>query len=342
MTEYKYLGIYLSKSGSYLNCKKHVAEQANNAMFALMRKIRVLNLPIEMQITLFNKLIKPILLYGCQIWAFGDLDIIERVQLKFLKRILNLKKSTPSYMVYGETGVMPLKIDIQARITSYWTNLLEFNTGSLSSMIYNIIYILFEQGKCKSKWLENVKHIVSINGFANVWQSQCCLNKKWFQLSFKQKLKDQYLQQWNSLLNSSSGAVTYRLCKNEFGINKYFYSLNNTECRILTAFRTRNHRLPIELGRWRNIPVSERKCHLCRMDVGDEFHYLFNCNYFCEERNLHIKRYYRHNPNTLKMTELMNSENAIVLKQMTKFAEKIMKILRIPQNTTTDSLIMNN
>ena len=236
VTEYKYLGIYLSKSGSYLSCKKHVAEQANNAMFALMRKIRVLNLPIEMQIDLFKKLIKPILLYGCEIWGFGNLDIIERVQLKFLKRILNLKKSTPSYMVYGETGFTPLKVDIQARIVAYWTNLLEFNTGRLSSMIYNIIYILFEEGKCKSKWLENVKDIVSINGYANVWQSQCCLNKKWFQSSFKQKVKDQYLQHWNSLLDSSSGAVTYRLCKNEFGINKFFYILNNTQCRNTSSF----------------------------------------------------------------------------------------------------------
>ena len=83
VTEYKYLGIFLSKSGSYLNCKKHIAEQANNAMFSLLRKIRVL--PIDMQIDLVNKLIKPILLYGCEIWAFGNLDIIERVQLKFLK-----------------------------------------------------------------------------------------------------------------------------------------------------------------------------------------------------------------------------------------------------------------
>ena len=177
MTEYKYLGIYLSKSGSYLSCKKHVAEQANNAMFALMRKIRMLNLPIEMQIDLFNKLIEPIVLYGCEIWGFGNLDITERVQLKFLKKNIKSNKSTPSYMVYGETGVTPLKVEIQARIVAYWTNLLEFNTGRLSSMIYNIRYILFEEGKCKSKWLENVKHIVSINGYANVWQTQCCLKK---------------------------------------------------------------------------------------------------------------------------------------------------------------------
>ena len=60
-------------------------------MFPLLRKIRVLHVPIVMQIELFNKLIKPILLYGCEIWAFGNLDIIERVQLKFLKLILNLK-----------------------------------------------------------------------------------------------------------------------------------------------------------------------------------------------------------------------------------------------------------
>ena len=93
MTEYKYLGIFLSKSGSYLSCKKHIAEQANNAMFSLLTKIRVLNLSIEMQIDLYSKLIKPILLYGCEIWGIGNIDIIERVQLKFLKMILNLKKN---------------------------------------------------------------------------------------------------------------------------------------------------------------------------------------------------------------------------------------------------------
>ncbi|MCG8093283.1 MAG: reverse transcriptase family protein, partial [Candidatus Thiodiazotropha endolucinida] len=201
--EYKYLGIYLSKSGSFLNCKKHIAEQANNALFSLLRKIRVLNLPIEMQIDLFNKLIKPILLYGCEIWAFGNLDIIERVQLKFIKRILHLKKSTPSYMVYGETGLYPLKIDAQARTVSFWSNLLELNSQKLSSIIYTVLHTLYEQGKCKSSWLENVKNLVSSNGYANIWQTQSCMNKLWFCKSFKQKVKDQYLQQWNSLINTS-------------------------------------------------------------------------------------------------------------------------------------------
>ena len=41
--EYKYLGIYLSKSGSFNKAKKYIAEQANKALFALIKKSRSLN-----------------------------------------------------------------------------------------------------------------------------------------------------------------------------------------------------------------------------------------------------------------------------------------------------------
>ena len=83
VNEYKYLGIFVSRTDTFLKTKRHIAEQANIALFSLLRKIRVLNLPIQMQVDLFNKTIKPILLYGCEIWGFGNLDPIERVQLKF-------------------------------------------------------------------------------------------------------------------------------------------------------------------------------------------------------------------------------------------------------------------
>lgn len=102
VTEYKYLGIIFSRSGSFAAAKKHIAEQGNKTVFALLRKINSLSLPFDIQIELFNKTIKPILLYGCEIWGVGKNDIIKRVQLKYFKHIFNLKKSTPSYMIYGE------------------------------------------------------------------------------------------------------------------------------------------------------------------------------------------------------------------------------------------------
>ena len=45
--------------------------------------------------------------------GFGNLNILEQVQ--FLKHILNVKKSTPNCIVYGETGVLPLKVDIKCK-----------------------------------------------------------------------------------------------------------------------------------------------------------------------------------------------------------------------------------
>ena len=72
--EYKYLGILLGQSGSFLATKKHIAEQASKAMFSLLRKIKCLSLPFDIQIDLFNKIVKPVLLCGCEIWGYGNFD----------------------------------------------------------------------------------------------------------------------------------------------------------------------------------------------------------------------------------------------------------------------------
>jgi hypothetical protein len=58
------------------------------------------------------KMIKPILLYGCEVWGFGKNEVLERVHLKFCKILLNLKSSTPNYMVYGVTSKLHVFVKI--------------------------------------------------------------------------------------------------------------------------------------------------------------------------------------------------------------------------------------
>ena len=55
VNEYKYIGIYFTKTGSFVKTKKYIAEQATKAMFALLRKIKALSLPYDLQIDLFEK-----------------------------------------------------------------------------------------------------------------------------------------------------------------------------------------------------------------------------------------------------------------------------------------------
>lgn len=323
--QYKYLGIYLGRSGSYVAAKNHIAEQGNKAMFALIRKIRSLSLPFDIQIELFEKTIKPILLYGCEVWGFGNLAMIERIQLKYFKYIFNLKQSTPSYMIYGELGIMPLLTDINARIISFWTRLIENieNHDKLSSEIYNIIYELYITKNIKSNWIDNIKNVLCSLGFSGIWYSQSFFNSKWLINATKQKIKDQFIQNWMSSLEITSSSNFYKLFKSKFERSAYISRLPTLKCKKLIRFCTRNHRLPVEQGRWHSIPLSDRKCHLCSKDIGDEFHYLFTCEHFSNERQKYIKPYFYRRPNTLKLQQLLNTSSPKVLRNLCDFIDII-------------------
>ena len=161
------------------------------------------------------------------------------------------------------------------------------------------------------------------------------MNGKWFTQAFKQKLKDQYMQSWHALVDKSSSSVNYRTFKVTFEMNNYFSYLSNTKCKTLTAFRTRNHRLPVEVGRWSGIPLNERLCWLCKAEVGDEFHYLLKCTHFKDIRPKYIKPYFTKNPNVLKFNNLMNSTNKEIIRKLTTFIDIIIKNIK-PSNIVTD------
>ena len=47
----------------------------------LLKKSRELNLSIDCQLDMCDKRVTKILLYGCEIWGFENLDIIEKIHL---------------------------------------------------------------------------------------------------------------------------------------------------------------------------------------------------------------------------------------------------------------------
>lgn len=325
VNEFRYLGIQLSRSGSFTVAKKHIAEQANKALFSLLRKIRNLSLPYDVQIDLFDKTIKPVLLYGCEVWGYGNCDIIERVHLKFLKIIFNLKKSTPSFMIYGELGITPITVDIQTRFARYWSKLVENHSNKLTSTMYATVFHMYKTGFYSSKYIKSIKEVIEMNGFSGIWLTQNVLNSNWFSKSIKQKLKDQYIQSWSSRVDCSSSGTNYRIFKDSFGTSKYLSLLPNYFTKLLLAFRTRNHKLPIEIGRWKSIPHSERKCQLCSKDIGDEYHYVMSCELLKEHRCKLIKPYFTTNPNTLKFNQLMNDSSIEQLTNLSRFIAIINK-----------------
>ena len=114
--DFNYLGVKFNYNNK---TKKTIAKQvtqARRAMFSLVSKARKLDLPIDIQLELFDQLVIPILLYGCEVWAFGDIADIESFYLRFCKQVLRLKTNTATCMVYGEIGRSGISTVIDKRL----------------------------------------------------------------------------------------------------------------------------------------------------------------------------------------------------------------------------------
>ena len=90
-------------------------------------------------------------------------------------------------------------------------------------------------------------------------------------------------------------------CTKVINLNFLFksFSINlPDDLRIcMSKFRMCNHKLPIELRRYNNIERNLRKYNKCGIDIGDEYHYLFICDYFKYERSMFIQGSYYKKPN---------------------------------------------
>ena len=76
-----YLGVLLTKNGNFNKSKIFAVNKGTKAMHEVLKLGRIHSLSINYQLDLFDKMVKPTLLYGCEIWGLGNIEIIERVHI---------------------------------------------------------------------------------------------------------------------------------------------------------------------------------------------------------------------------------------------------------------------
>lgn len=203
-------------------------------------------------------------------------------------------------MVYGELGRFPLDINIKLRMVSFYSRMMK-NENKLSSIMFKLLLNLHQNGTCYSKWIAYVKSIFDECGLSYVFMNQQYIDISLYKPIIKQTLRDQFIQKWFQSLAESSRGSFYSIFKTNFCIENYLLKLSGQAKHLITKFRCCNINIPIEKGRWHNIPKEERLCVLCTENtVGDEFHYLFLCKNakVVEFRNKFIPSYYIKNPST--------------------------------------------
>ena len=124
--------------------------------------------------------------------------------------------------------------------------------------------------------MANVKSIFEATGLNKIWLNQATTRSR------NVILKDQHMQSWHDDISTSDKCLNYRLFIECHCYEQYLDILSGYSCiQEFIYFRLFNTHLPIEKGRWLGIPRNERVCRLCNSNqLGDEFHYLFSCQFF--------------------------------------------------------------
>ncbi len=331
-TNYTYLGMQFKYNGNLVPGIENIKKQATRAMYSVLQKARKLGLDLDNKLQLFDSLVKPICLYGCEVWGFKHGDIVDKLHRQFCKIILKVNKSTPTCMVFGELGRYNLKYDIDMRMLSFWFRTVCCDQFKLSNIFYKLIYNLDKTGVYTNPWLTYIKTLVDKYKLTTHWENQNSMNITQlgaFKLVCKKNIKQIYEEEWRKELNESSKCYLYKNLKNNLKIEKYVCSLTS-ELRIsLTKFRLTNHKLPIEIGRHNKIERNLRTCTKCDSgDLGDEYHYMFVCKEFLDERKKFIPRklYTDRNIGSVSnFCELMSTSSKTKYIKLAKFAKIIMK-----------------
>ena len=287
---------------------KDLYDQSSRAMFSLMSKCCKLDLPLDIQFELFDKTIIPLLTYGCEVWGYEKLDLLEKLHLNFCKRVLRLKKSTGSMFIYGELGRYPLPVMVQTKIVNYWCKLINSPNSRLNVLMYNTLHDMYKNNVYNSKWLMNVKMILDSCGLTHVFNEGTNVNQNWLKMKVKRCLEDQFQQKWISEMSSHTLYDNYRNVKDRFMFEDYLIKSTPIIRQLLLRFRCSNHRLEVEVGRHIGIPREYRHCKHCSNTLGDEYHHVIECKSpnIVESRNKYIPKYYTSKPSMFKYVQFMN------------------------------------
>lgn len=329
--EYLYLGVLFSYNGRLQRAINRCYQKGLKSMFGVLRTCRKLNLPIDLSLELFDKVVLPVMLYGCEVWGAGNTKMVEKVHLKFCKYLLNLSIRTPSAIVYGELGRFPIEIEIKTRMVSFWSRLLEPpGIDKWSTTFCNISCEHTEHGYITYGWSTEIRNILNECGLGGLWYDPLALKTPQLKTLIRQRLRDQFLQKWWNDIETDDRCNFYKIIKTEFGNEVFLKKLVNFDS--LCKFRSGCSIVPLARKRLYSQEIRENTCTLCNQTTFlDEIHYICTCPYFTEIRmelypsiNENLPREFQ----IVKIKNIFATKSKIKLQKLVRFCTHISLTLR--------------
>ncbi len=217
--EAKYLGITLCQNSMDI-MKKHkldLAERTRKETYRCYKPATVTSRPILYGTKIWKTYVIPKILHGIAAIPFSieTFRCIETQQREYIRTIARLPRGCNNMVLYGETGLIPMKMEAEKRTINYLAHIQKLNTDNI------VKTVLLEQSE-----------IYNNKNTSQIWLTHAikCCNK--YNIDYKnipkkdiikEIIQHSWILEYNTNLNESESLSTYYAEKTKPKIN---YKLN--------------------------------------------------------------------------------------------------------------------
>ena len=256
---------------SFTHCTKILSEAAGRALIGIIHKFKTIkDIGFRTYEKLYTTGVCSINEYASEIWGFKDYDVCNNIQNRAIRYYLGLHRFAPVGGLQGEFGWVTPKYRRFKNIICYWNRLIKMGNERLTKHLFNYDY---QNNYCN--WTSEVREIFVQVGLEELFNNKVCCNLK----DLSELLHSKAESEWREHIQTKPKLRTYIIFKQNLEPETYVkFHMNKQQGSLLAQLRTGILPLKIETGRYNNIPVHERTCSLCNMNVTeDEIHFVMIC-----------------------------------------------------------------
>lgn len=266
----------------------------------------------------------------------------EQLHNKFCKQALGIHSNATNLASKIELGRFPLELSITVSTLKYIIRLMGKPKDSLC---YQALQSQIElNNHSKMSLVGYIEYVTSELQFNIDKNDLLCKSKvKRLVYTFSQQLKQYFHTAVYNIRDNNNieqGMLhNYFEVKRNMGLENYLRVIKNPKWRsAITKLRLSAHNLPVQSGRYSQIPRAQRICKICNDgQVGDELHLLFNCKQsdIVIERQLLLYNIYKaipqleDQPLIFQFKYLLQCSDESIMIGLGKFLSKAFEIMKL-------------